>query len=81
MADDQLDGYKALVDQCLSEYDLDGWQVPDLASFDELGKAGPGSSACPRPVDDVGRPGVLPPVGFGAPERVSPAANAQRAVR
>jgi len=40
MADGQLDGYKALVDQCLAEYDLDGWQVPDLASFDELGKAG-----------------------------------------
>jgi 4-hydroxyphenylacetate 3-monooxygenase len=39
MADGQLDGYKDMVDQCLAEYDLDGWQVPDLKSFDELGKA------------------------------------------
>jgi two-component FAD-dependent monooxygenase len=40
MGDGQLDSYKALVDQCLAEYDLDGWQVPDLASFEELGEAG-----------------------------------------
>jgi aromatic ring hydroxylase len=39
MADGQLDGYKALVDQCLAEYDLDGWQVPDLASLEALRKA------------------------------------------
>jgi two-component FAD-dependent monooxygenase len=37
MADGQLDSYKELVDQCLAEYDLDGWQVPDLASFEEIG--------------------------------------------
>lgn len=30
LADGQLDGYKAFVDQCLAEYDLDGWTVPDL---------------------------------------------------
>ncbi|MEV0001793.1 4-hydroxyphenylacetate 3-hydroxylase N-terminal domain-containing protein [Micromonospora sp. NPDC050980] len=35
----QVDGYKAFVDRCLSEYDLDGWTVPDLTSFDELRKA------------------------------------------
>ncbi|GAT67113.1 pyoverdin chromophore biosynthetic protein pvcC [Planomonospora sphaerica] len=32
----QIDGYKALVDRCLGEYDLDGWTVPDLSSFEEL---------------------------------------------
>lgn len=32
----QIDGYKAFVDECLSEYDLNGWTVPDLASFDGL---------------------------------------------
>jgi 4-hydroxyphenylacetate 3-monooxygenase len=42
MGDGQLDSYKALVDQCLAEYDLDGWQVPDLASFEELGEMGRG---------------------------------------
>ncbi len=31
-----MDGYKAFVDQCLAEYDLDGWTVPDLSSFDDL---------------------------------------------
>ena len=36
MASGQLDGYKAFVDQCLDEYDLSGWTVPDLASFDHL---------------------------------------------
>jgi two-component FAD-dependent monooxygenase len=35
-ASGQLDGYKAFVDQCLDEYDLSGWTVPDLASFDHL---------------------------------------------
>ena len=38
IADEQLDGYKAFVDQCLAEYDLDGWTVPDLASFEQLGQ-------------------------------------------
>ncbi|RSN62632.1 Pyoverdin chromophore biosynthetic protein pvcC [Amycolatopsis sp. WAC 04182] len=32
----QVDGYKGFAEQCLSEYDLDGWTVPDLDSFDEL---------------------------------------------
>ncbi|MHC0430268.1 4-hydroxyphenylacetate 3-hydroxylase family protein [Streptomyces sp. O3] len=35
----QVDGYKAFVDACLSEYDLDGWTVPDLSSFEELREA------------------------------------------
>jgi two-component FAD-dependent monooxygenase len=39
MAGGQLDSYKEFVDKCLSEYDLDGWTVPDLASFDHLSKA------------------------------------------
>lgn len=36
MASGQLDGYKAMVDACLSEYDLDGWTVPDLDQFKEF---------------------------------------------
>jgi aromatic ring hydroxylase len=36
MANGKVDGYKAFVDQCLAEYDLDGWTVPDLSSFDEM---------------------------------------------
>jgi aromatic ring hydroxylase len=35
-ASGQLDAYKAFVDRCMSEYDLDGWTVPDLSSFEEL---------------------------------------------
>ena len=26
----------------MAEYDLDGWQVPDLASFKDLGESGRG---------------------------------------
>jgi 4-hydroxyphenylacetate 3-monooxygenase len=33
-----VDGYKAFVDACLGEYDLDGWTVGDLCSFDDLRK-------------------------------------------
>jgi aromatic ring hydroxylase len=36
LANGQVDGYKSFVDECLAEYDLDGWTVPDLSSFDEL---------------------------------------------
>jgi len=39
MANGQIDDYKAFVDECLSEYDLDGWTVPDLSSFDHLRQA------------------------------------------
>ncbi|WP_049563123.1 4-hydroxyphenylacetate 3-hydroxylase family protein [Nonomuraea sp. SBT364] len=38
-ASGQVDGYKAFVDQCLNEYDLDGWTVPDLSSFDHIRQA------------------------------------------
>ena len=36
VADGEVDSYKAFVDECLSEYDLDGWTAPDLSSFTEL---------------------------------------------
>jgi 4-hydroxyphenylacetate 3-monooxygenase len=36
IASGQLDGYKAFADECMSEYDLDGWTVPDLSSHDDL---------------------------------------------
>ncbi len=35
-ASGQLDGYRAFVERCMAEYDLDGWTAPDLNSFDEL---------------------------------------------
>ncbi len=31
------DQYKAFADQCLAEYDLDGWTVPDLSTVEQLG--------------------------------------------
>jgi two-component FAD-dependent monooxygenase len=37
-ASGQIDEYKAFVDACLSEYDLDGWTVGDLCSFEDLRK-------------------------------------------
>ncbi|MFH0241958.1 4-hydroxyphenylacetate 3-hydroxylase family protein [Streptomyces sp. HK10] len=36
LANGQVDSYKALVDECLAEYDLNGWTVPDLSSFPDL---------------------------------------------
>ena len=38
LASGQVDGYKAFVDTCLDEYDLDGWTVPDLSTFDGLAR-------------------------------------------
>ncbi len=35
-ASGRLDNYKAFVEQCLGEYDLAGWTVPDLSSFTNL---------------------------------------------
>jgi 4-hydroxyphenylacetate 3-monooxygenase len=31
-----LDGYKGFAEQCLAEYDLDGWTVPDLINPDDV---------------------------------------------
>ncbi|MEV7008174.1 4-hydroxyphenylacetate 3-hydroxylase N-terminal domain-containing protein [Streptosporangium sp. NPDC051022] len=39
LAGGELDGFKAFADRCLDEYDLDGWTVPDLASFEDMRKA------------------------------------------
>jgi len=36
MVSGQLDSYTAFVDHCLEEYNLDGWTVPDLASYEDL---------------------------------------------
>ncbi|GAA0948310.1 4-hydroxyphenylacetate 3-hydroxylase family protein [Nonomuraea longicatena] len=36
IASGELDGYKAFVEQCMDEYDLSGWTVPDLSSFPHL---------------------------------------------
>ncbi|MBN6036998.1 4-hydroxyphenylacetate 3-hydroxylase family protein [Amycolatopsis sp. 195334CR] len=36
LASGEVEGYKAFVDQCMSEYDLNGWTVPDLSSFNDL---------------------------------------------
>jgi len=36
MAGGQLDSYKAFAESCMAEYDLDGWTVPDLTTFDDL---------------------------------------------
>src|SRR5262245_4898771 len=42
------DGYRKLADQCLAEYDLDGWTAPDLINPDDVnvvGKFNEGSQA------------------------------------
>jgi 4-hydroxyphenylacetate 3-monooxygenase len=36
LASGLVDGYQAFADECLAEYDLDGWSVPDLDSFADL---------------------------------------------
>jgi 4-hydroxyphenylacetate 3-monooxygenase len=33
--DGTVDRIKAMVDRCMSEYDLDGWTVPDLIDPDD----------------------------------------------
>lgn len=38
IAGGQIDEYKAFVEQCLGEYDLDGWTVPDLSTLDGAGR-------------------------------------------
>jgi 4-hydroxyphenylacetate 3-monooxygenase len=30
------DRYKAFADECLSEYDIDGWKAPDLINPDDV---------------------------------------------
>jgi aromatic ring hydroxylase len=35
-ASGQLDAYRGFAEQCLSEYDLDGWTVPDLVNPDDV---------------------------------------------
>jgi 4-hydroxyphenylacetate 3-monooxygenase len=37
----QIDGYKAMVDRCLAEYDLDGWTAPDLIDNHDVRVTGP----------------------------------------
>jgi 4-hydroxyphenylacetate 3-monooxygenase len=39
----QADGYRALVDQCMSEYDLDGWTGTDYVSSDDVNVVWDGS--------------------------------------
>ncbi|MGK3202438.1 4-hydroxyphenylacetate 3-hydroxylase family protein [Amycolatopsis sp. MEPSY49] len=41
LAGGEVDDYKSFVDECMNEYDLDGWTVPDLSSFDELRRPKP----------------------------------------
>jgi 4-hydroxyphenylacetate 3-monooxygenase len=36
MATGAADRYKGFADQCLNEYDLDGWTVPDLINPDDV---------------------------------------------
>ncbi|MPZ81296.1 MAG: Pyoverdin chromophore biosynthetic protein pvcC [Actinophytocola sp.] len=36
VAGGQVDAYKSFVDDCLGEYDLDGWTVPDLSSIEDV---------------------------------------------
>ena len=31
-----IDQYKAFAENCMAEYDLDGWTVPDLSSMEDI---------------------------------------------
>jgi aromatic ring hydroxylase len=39
-ASGQVDRWKAFADQCMAEYDLDGWTVPDLVNPDDVSALG-----------------------------------------
>jgi two-component FAD-dependent monooxygenase len=43
LANGQMDQYRAFVDECLNEYDLDGWTVSDLSTFPALRDLGFGA--------------------------------------
>ena len=36
MADGQVDRMKGFAEQCMAEYDIDGWTVPDLINSDDV---------------------------------------------
>ncbi len=36
----QYDRWKSFADQCMAEYDLDGWTVPDLINPDDVSVLG-----------------------------------------
>lgn len=38
----EMEAFKAFADTCMDEYDLEGWTVPDLRSFNNLREAGRG---------------------------------------
>ena len=38
--DGTVDQLKGFVDECLGEYDLDGWTVPDLVNPDDVNVLG-----------------------------------------
>ncbi len=40
MGSGQTERYKGFAEQCMSEYDLDGWTVPDLINPDDVRFAG-----------------------------------------
>jgi aromatic ring hydroxylase len=40
MGSGQTDAYKGFAEQCMNEYDLDGWTVPDLINPDDVSFAG-----------------------------------------
>ena len=36
----QIDRFKGFAEQCMNEYDLDGWTVPDLINPDDVSYIG-----------------------------------------
>ena len=36
MGTGKTDAYKGFAEQCMNEYDLDGWTVPDLIDPDDI---------------------------------------------
>ena len=45
MASGRVDELKAFVDDCMADYDLDGWTAPDLIDATDVGRPGAGPAA------------------------------------
>ncbi len=64
------DKLKGLVEQCMAEYDLDGWKVPDLTNPGDLSYHANGHAAPSAPASVAPVPPAQPaarPAGAGSP--------------
>ena len=60
----QTESYKGFAEQCMNEYDLDGWTVPDLINPDDIsfhGRPASGSATDRPPLTPASGRGTSPP--------------------